>query len=319
MNRRLDGDPGQADGRQSSGIERRRGDRREADRRDQDRRAENLGRAPLVVAFGLMWLAITGYYIGLTSPMAAPEKEPSPLVAAENDTVDDNGQYVVIPATSYDGMATQRKSPNDRWTTELGMLKQTTLDVTKIPPRNAEQRLESLRRRSELRAFAGAPPLVPHSIDQMSSRVCMACHEKGLQTESLRAARMSHAYLTNCTQCHVERYSTADDGRLFASNSFIGVAERELGHRANPQAPPALPHPTWMRSNCLSCHGELARPGIQTTHPWRQNCLQCHASLPGNDQQPLPSSGLLPPLKIVTPDDRPGAEPADTAEPTDTP
>jgi nitrate reductase (cytochrome), electron transfer subunit len=38
-----------------------------------------------------------------------------------------------------------------------------------------------------------------------------------------------------------------------------------------------VPHPIFMRENCLSCHGAAGPEPIRTTHPWQTNCLQCHA------------------------------------------
>jgi hypothetical protein len=48
-------------------------------------------------------------------------------------------------------------------------------------------------------------------------------------------------------------------------------------NRAYDGAPPTIPHHTWMRENCTSCHGLVTRPGTRTTHPWLTNCTQCHA------------------------------------------
>jgi cytochrome c-type protein NapB len=38
-----------------------------------------------------------------------------------------------------------------------------------------------------------------------------------------------------------------------------------------------VPHTTFMRESCLSCHGPTGADPIRTTHAWRTNCLQCHA------------------------------------------
>ena len=37
-----------------------------------------------------------------------------------------------------------------------------------------------------------------------------------------------------------------------------------------------MPHGTFMRTRCLSCHGEYGYPGLRTDHPRRVNCVQCH-------------------------------------------
>jgi nitrate reductase cytochrome c-type subunit len=44
------------------------------------------------------------------------------------------------------------------------------------------------------RAFNGAPPTIPHPVDQMSSNSCMACHGDGVKTATLRISKMSHQF-----------------------------------------------------------------------------------------------------------------------------
>jgi cytochrome c-type protein NapB len=55
-----------------------------------------------------------------------------------------------------------------------------------------------------------------------------------------------------------------------------------------------VPHTTWMRNDCLSCHGRTASPGLETTHAWRKNCLQCHAPSAELDQTGVPKVDFLP-------------------------
>jgi cytochrome c-type protein NapB len=69
-----------------------------------------------------------------------------------------------------------------------------------------------------------------------------------------------------------------------AETAFVGVYRAGPGERANPGAPPTIPHHTWMRENCNSCHGLVTRPGTRTTHPWLTNCTQCHAPSAAHDQ-----------------------------------
>jgi cytochrome c-type protein NapB len=96
---------------------------------------------------------------------------------------------------------------------------------------------------------------------------------------------MSHSHLSNCTQCHIE--SSRSDlpfAAEFPETGFVGVYRAGPGERASPGAPPTIPHHTWMRENCTSCHGLVTRSGTRTTHPWLTNCAQCHAPSAALDQ-----------------------------------
>lgn len=137
-------------------------------------------------------------------------------------------------------------------------------------------RLAALQRRAQRRAYAGAPPVVPHTIVQRDPAACLVCHGHGQRIGALTAPRMSHQPYQNCQQCHVEArdINPAVDAAL---NAFIGAAECGPGPRAFTTAPPAMPHSTFMREDCLSCHGPLGAPALRTTHPERTNCQQCHA------------------------------------------
>jgi cytochrome c-type protein NapB len=90
---------------------------------------------------------------------------------------------------------------------------------------------------------------------------------------------MSHGFLVNCLQCHAtpppKPFAHLD---VVAANNFVGLPAPTSGERAFPGAPPVIPHSTWMRERCLSCHGGVAGwPGLEVTHRWRTNCKQCHA------------------------------------------
>ena len=144
--------------------------------------------------------------------------------------------------------------------------------VTDVP----EDRLEALSVRAELRAFNGAPPTVPHEIEQISPADCLRCHGDSPEADEKGAPKLPHAFLANCTQCHVEEESEYLFGQEPAPNTFAGVASPRGGSRAFVGAPPLVPHSTLMRSNCLSCHGTFGLAGLQTSHPERLGCLQCH-------------------------------------------
>lgn len=61
-------------------------------------------------------------------------------------------------------------------------------------------RLDALGR--ELRAYPGAPPMVPHAVDQRGMPACLVCHENGLRIGDRIAPRMQHEERASCLQCH---------------------------------------------------------------------------------------------------------------------
>jgi cytochrome c-type protein NapB len=106
---------------------------------------------------------------------------------------------------------------------------------------------------------------------------------------------MSHPRRDSCLQCHVV---AADPRPLLGAEpppppatAFAGLPPRR-GDRAWAGAPPAIPHATWMRERCTSCHGPLGALGMRSTHPWRASCEQCHAPSAALDQRaPVPLPG----------------------------
>jgi len=134
--------------------------------------------------------------------------------------------------------------------------------------------------RAARRAYAGAPPVIPHA---PFGAGCTACHtERGMDVDGIGFAPPSPhdgtdgmAGAVHCNQCHVFQ---ATDG-VFRANAFEGLAWRPA-HRAYDGAPPVMPHPVFMHEDCLACHaGPAAREAIRTTHPERENCRQCHLSV----------------------------------------
>lgn len=167
-------------------------------------------------------------------------------------------------------------------------------------------RRAALARRAGRRAYDGAPPTVPHPTDQLDAPGCLHCHERGLEVAGLVAPRMSHAPMVSCVQCHVadedpRRSAPGAPAHLtaagppvalpvMADNTFVGLEAPGSGERAWPGAPPTIPHSTWMRERCDSCHGLWGPKGVRSTHPWRQSCVQCHAPAAALDQRPVVSS-----------------------------
>ncbi len=141
--------------------------------------------------------------------------------------------------------------------------------------------------RSERRLYDGAPPTVPH--EDMGAD-CTGCHTiEGTAVEGLGFAPPAPHVLTDglsntarCQQCHV--FKTTDE--VFVESSFSGlVQDLRHGHKLNQLAPPVMPHKSFMRENCISCHsGPAAREEIRTPHPERTRCRQCHVEQKAVDE-----------------------------------
>jgi cytochrome c-type protein NapB len=232
-----------------------------------------------IACFVVISATVVGYFTGLQSPMTASAIPPHALVTHEAEPL----AAGIIRATSYADMpaATQQRFAVTK--TSLKNLKSNIHPLAEVKITPAEK-TAALQRREQNRAFNGAPPTIPHAVDQTSTAACIACHGEGVKTQTLRIPRMSHQFLANCTQCHVEESPRHMTTSLLCESSFTGLPAPTGGSRAYLGAPPQIPHSTWMRSDCMSCHGYAGPQGIRTTHPWRKNCTQCHAPSSKLDQ-----------------------------------
>ena len=127
------------------------------------------------------------------------------------------------------------------------------------------------------RAFYGAPPTIPHQIEEggIGANACLKCHENGGFVDKFQAYTpvSPHPDKSNCVQCHVQ-VKTAS---FFVPSSWVKNHPPVIGNQALEGSPPIVPHSLQLRENCLSCHsGPSAVKEIRTTHPDRINCRQCH-------------------------------------------
>lgn len=133
--------------------------------------------------------------------------------------------------------------------------------------------------RQELRLYDGAPPVVPHPIDEYGRDDCLACHLDGdaVDEESGRPAQVTpHPEQTNCQQCHVARLTS----EIFQANLGEGLNRWTTESPRNPLGPPYIPHRLQDREDCRACHlGEAAADVIVPEHGDRANCRQCHLQL----------------------------------------
>jgi cytochrome c-type protein NapB len=148
-----------------------------------------------------------------------------------------------------------------------------------------EARARTLAARAERRAYDGAPPVMPHSRNFAKTKTCLECHETGIRLGERFGPPLSHPHLVSCLQCHVEsrNVEVPASGGVVA-NAFDGLRAPAGAVRPWPGAPPVIPHTTFMRTDCLSCHGPTSYPGLRTDHPQRTNCVQCHAVAASLDQ-----------------------------------
>lgn len=224
--------------------------------------------------------AASGVFMGMRQTEASVARTPTvpdhPAAPADPAGLPEAPRYGDIPDSAW--------LANRDWSFSLESLPRTPADRSPQHALDPDQLAAALTARASRRAFDGAPPTIPHQIDQLSTASCMVCHDadRTPRIGDLRPATISHPYFSNCTQCHVpadglRRFTEDEQARLSVASLFQGRPAPGQGSRAYPGAPPTLPHPVWMRQNCMSCHGPDREHAIRTSHPSRQNCLQCHA------------------------------------------
>lgn len=223
------------------------------------------GRVARVVGVAALGVALTGFALGLAQ--VAPAARPVPVAVAPAPPPDG-------VAPTWSDLAPGRRGPNAGLRTRVPEAAPPGRDAA--PAADPAARAEALARRAERRAFDGAPPVIPHPVDARSVASCLACHQHGLRVGDVSAPALPHAPYASCTQCHAPAHPLeAPSGA--PGNAFVGLRPEAARERAWPGAPPVIPHGTWLREDCLSCHGPSGPSGLQATHPWRQSCTQCHA------------------------------------------
>lgn len=155
---------------------------------------------------------------------------------------------------------------------------------------DADAYAHAVSERSLGRAYDGAPPTIPHAVDQRGAPACLTCHADGMRVDDKIARPLSHAPLSNCLQCHTTRSAGVPlreplPHQVAEQTTFEGLARSGPGERAWPGAPPQMPHKSFMRERCTSCHGVWAT-GLASSHPYRQSCTQCHAPAASSEQIP---------------------------------
>jgi cytochrome c-type protein NapB len=140
---------------------------------------------------------------------------------------------------------------------------------------------------SARRAYPGAPPVIPHPVDEREAfgKACLSCHGSGGWAPRFEAYApvTPHPEMIACRQCHVPQEGAGQArgavGTVRGSVSdWQTIAPPPLHGSAMPGSPPPIPHALQMRENCRACHaGPGAVAELRTTHPERVTCRQCHA------------------------------------------
>lgn len=129
------------------------------------------------------------------------------------------------------------------------------------------------------RAFHGAPPSIPHKVEDttgIGGKTCLQCHQSGGYVPKFEAFApvTPHPDFINCRQCHVPQLTD----QLFKPTNWEHPGTPQLQQRALQGSPPVIPHNVHLRENCQACHtGPAAVSPIKVSHPERTNCQQCHA------------------------------------------
>jgi cytochrome c-type protein NapB len=151
------------------------------------------------------------------------------------------------------------------------------------------------------RAYPGAPPVIPHPVDEGEAfgKACLSCHGSGGWAPRFEAYApvTPHPEMISCRQCHVPMTPAAaslspsgKEGRVRGPevkgpeavrgsvSDWQTITPPRLHGAAMPGSPPPIPHALQMRENCRACHaGPGAVAELRTTHPERVTCRQCHA------------------------------------------
>jgi cytochrome c-type protein NapB len=262
-------------------------------------------RKTLAVVFLMVgMLAVSGFFMGMRQTERQITRTALPL-PAKHEVAYTPPPSEIPTAPKYKEIANAKWLANRDWKFTLADLPRATAPPAAKVVAHPAERAVAVEQRAALRAYDGAPPVVPHAIDTLSAASCISCHGHGanLVIGGKRPAEMSHPWITNCTSCHVpadgmRQFTEPREARLVVENSFIGKTSAGSGPRAYGTAPPTTPHPVWMRQNCMACHGPGREQAIRTSHPERQNCLQCHAPNAAFDNREIYLTNPKPPLGL---------------------
>lgn len=256
----------------------------------------------LAIVAGLIALTVglSGFFMGLrqTHRAAFEVRENLAITAAPGETPGSS----VLDAPRYAELHTGKLHPNRDWKVHLAALSRPAPAAQYVPATlSVDDRARWRATRTQRRQYDGAPPVAPHPTDQITPASCLECHGRPTTISGIHVPQVSHPRYLNCIQCHVSSVGPASwwktaDTAPSDGNSFAGKPQSGQGTRAYVGAPPTVPHTTWMRDDCMSCHGPGGTAALRTSHPDRRSCVQCHALDAALDQRLVSGLPQPPPL-----------------------
>ena len=242
--------------------------------------------------------SVSGYFMGMRQSKDDQDWR-SVWVPAEQATAQERKVYPEAP--KYADIPTTKWKANKAWRNSLLNLPKQNMKLVEQHPLDQAERMLVLKGRSSRRAYDGAPPMIPHSINYRDVESCSVCHaqDANVMIAGRRSPAMSHPYMSNCTQCHapesgLSMLQHSGTVGLVVESKFKGATHSGAGSRAYPGAPPTVPHRISMRQNCMSCHGPGMPDAVTTSHPMRGNCMQCHAQDASYDNREMLAAPLAP-------------------------
>jgi len=252
-----------------------------------------------IVLIAVVIVSVSGLFMGMRQNSHNEETRQSPWMPGPEAQPSEQKVFPVAP--KYADIPHTKWKANKSWHNSLADLPHAKANYTEQKPLTPEERQKILAKRASLRAYDGAPPMIPHAINFQDVDSCSACHapDSDVLIAGRRPPVMSHPMMTNCIQCHapndgLKMLQHSGTVGLVVDSSFSGNARMGRGTRAYDGAPPTIPHRVSMRQNCMACHGPGMADAITTPHPMRQNCMQCHAQDADFDNREMLAEPLAP-------------------------
>jgi cytochrome c-type protein NapB len=262
------------------------------------------GHGALIAGVIALTVGMSGLFTGMrqTSEEAGLARPAAASTAAAPSPDTQPAESRAPAVVEYSRLRERTLQPNRGWKNRLADLDRHAPAEATFARLTADEQEIVRHQRASRRQYDGAPPVAPHPLNQTTAAACLECHGQPVVIAGITVPQMSHQPYENCLQCHVSALGPTSTWRSRPispadGNGFRGKPSAGYGSRAYEGAPPVMPHATWMRQSCLSCHGSGGANSFRTPHPDRHNCLQCHAPDARLDQTPsLVRSDRPPPL-----------------------
>lgn len=262
------------------------------------------GHGAVIAGIVALTIGLSGFFMGMrqTTTEAGRARPMAQNRLPATPTAPPSESKEAPVAVEYSRLRERSLQPNREWKNRLADLDRHTPAAATFARLTPDEQELVRHQRAARRQYDGAPPVAPHPLNQTTAAACLECHGQPVAIAGITVPQMSHQPYENCLQCHVSALGPTSTWRsrpisLADGNGFRGKASAGYGNRAYEGAPPVMPHATWMRQTCLSCHGPGGANSFRSPHPDRHNCLQCHAPDAGLDQSPsLARQDRPPPL-----------------------